>query len=51
MKMVAKQLSIFLENRQGRLMEVTRVLAEENINFSAFALPRTMNSASCAACF
>lgn len=38
MKMVAKQLSIFLENRQGRLMEVTRVLAEENINFSALCI-------------
>ena len=29
--MVAKQLSIFLENKSGRLTEVTEVLAKENI--------------------
>jgi len=33
--MVAKQLSIFLENKSGRLTEVTEVLAKENINLSA----------------
>ena len=32
--MVAKQLSIFLENKSGRLTEVTEVLAKENINLS-----------------
>ena len=31
--MVAKQLSIFLENKSGRLTEVTEVLAKEGINW------------------
>ena len=35
--MVAKQLSIFLENKSGRLTEVTEVLAKEGINLSANA--------------
>ncbi len=33
-----KQLSIFLENRKGRLKEVTQVLAEANVNIRALAL-------------
>ena len=33
-----KQLSIFLENRKGRLREVTQVLAEANVNIRALAL-------------
>ncbi len=36
--MIAKQLSIFLENKSGRLTEVTQVLAEENINLSALCI-------------
>jgi ATPase subunit of ABC transporter with duplicated ATPase domains len=32
--MVAKQLSIFLENKSGRLTEVTEVLAKEGVNLS-----------------
>ena len=36
--MVAKQLSIFLENKSGRLTEVTEVLAEEGINLSALSI-------------
>ena len=36
--MVAKQLSIFLENKSGRLTEVTEVLAKEGINFSALCI-------------
>ena len=36
--MVAKQLSIFLENKSGRLTEVTEVLAKENINLSALGI-------------
>lgn len=36
--MVAKQLSIFLENNTGRLTEVTEVLAKENINLSALCI-------------
>ena len=36
--MVAKELSIFLENKSGRLTEVTEVLAKENINLSALCI-------------
>ncbi len=36
--MIAKQLSIFLENKSGRLKEVTEVLARENINLSALCI-------------
>ena len=35
---VAKHLSIFLENKSGRLTEVTEVLAKENINLSALCI-------------
>ena len=30
--MFVKQLSVFIENREGRLEEVTEVLKQENIN-------------------
>ena len=33
--MVAKQLSIFLENKSGRLTEVTEVLAKEGYSSAA----------------
>ncbi len=36
--MVIKQLSVFIENRTGRINEVTRILAEKGINMSAFSL-------------
>lgn len=36
--MVAKQLSIFLENKEGRLTEVTEVLAREGVNLSALCI-------------
>ena len=36
-----KQLSIFLENKAGRLAEVTGILAESNINIRALALADT----------
>ena len=36
--MVTKQLSIFLENKSGRLTEVTEVLAQENVNLSALCI-------------
>lgn len=39
--MIAKQLSIFLENKSGRLTEVTRVLAEGGINLSALCIAET----------
>ena len=33
-----KQLSIFLDNRRGRLLEVTQALEEKNINIRALAM-------------
>lgn len=39
--MYVKQISIFLENRAGRLEEITRVLAEGNINIRALSLADT----------
>ncbi len=36
-----EQLSIFLENRAGRLAEVTKVLAEANINIRALSVADT----------
>lgn len=36
--MIAKQLSIFLENKSGRLTEVTEILANEGINLSALSI-------------
>ena len=36
--MIAKQLSIFLENKFGRLTEVTEILAKEGINLSALCI-------------
>ena len=39
--MIVKQLSVFLENEAGRLNEVTALLAEANINISAFSVADT----------
>ncbi|MDR0757512.1 MAG: amino acid-binding protein [Tannerella sp.] len=36
--MYIKQLSIFLENRQGRFTEVAKLLGKENINMTAFTV-------------
>lgn len=36
-----QQLSVFLENRSGRLLEVTRVLAENSVNMTAFSIADT----------
>ena len=41
--MVAKQLSIFLENKSGRLTEVTEVLAKEGINLSALCIAENVD--------
>jgi hypothetical protein len=39
--MIIKQLSVFLENKTGRLNEVTRILGEGGINMSAFSVADT----------
>lgn len=39
--MTAKQLSVFIENRQGRLGEVLNVLKNENINILSLSLADT----------
>lgn len=39
--MKVKQISVFLENRSGRLAEVTRVLGENNLNIRALSLADT----------
>lgn len=39
--MIVTQLSIFLENKDGRLSELYEVLAAEKINFSAWSLAET----------
>lgn len=39
--MIAKQVSVFLENKSGRLNEVTRILADAGINISAFTIADT----------
>ncbi|GHT31871.1 hypothetical protein FACS189434_02450 [Bacteroidia bacterium] len=36
--MITKQLSIFLENKTGRLNDVAKILGEADINMSAFSL-------------
>jgi hypothetical protein len=36
--MVAKQLSVFLENKSGRLTEVTQVLGNNGVNLSALSI-------------
>jgi hypothetical protein len=39
--MIIKQLSVFLENKSGRLSEVTNILAEAGINMTAFSIADT----------
>ena len=39
--MLAKQLSIFLENKKGRLNEVTDILGRADINLSAMSIAET----------
>lgn len=41
--MIIKQISIFIENRKGRLAEVTKLLADNNINISALSIADTTN--------
>jgi len=39
--MIIKQLSVFLENKSGRLTDVTGALADAEINISAFSIADT----------
>ena len=39
--MIIKQLSVFLEDRSGRLTELTRILAENDINITALSVAET----------
>jgi hypothetical protein len=39
--MIIKQLSVFIENKSGRLTEITETLASANINMSAFSIADT----------
>jgi hypothetical protein len=39
--MIIKQLSVFLENKSGRLTEVTKAMADHHINISAFSIAET----------
>ena len=39
--MIIKQVSVFLENKSGRLSEVTQILGETGINISAFTIADT----------
>ena len=39
--MVTKQISIFLENKRGRINDVTKVLAANGINMDAFCIAET----------
>ncbi len=39
--MITKQVSVFLENKSGRLNEVTQILGEAGINISAFTIADT----------
>ena len=39
--MLVKQISVFLENKSGRLAEVTRILGDRNIDISALSIADT----------
>ncbi len=39
--MTIKQISVFLENKSGRINEVTRALAQASINMHAFSMSET----------
>jgi hypothetical protein len=46
--MKVEQISIFIENKSGRLAEITRILGDAGINIRALSLADTRISASCA---
>lgn len=39
--MIIKQLSVFLENKTGRINDVTNILGKEQINLTAFSMAET----------
>ena len=41
--MLIKQISVFLENRKGRLSEITEILAKNDINIRALSIADTSN--------
>jgi len=41
--MIIKQISIFVENKSGRLAEITDIIAKNNINLKALSLADTSN--------
>ncbi len=41
--MSVKQISVFLENKEGRLADVTKVLGEQGIDISALSIADTTN--------
>ena len=41
--MIIKQISIFVENKPGRLAEITGIIADNNINMRALSLADTSN--------
>ncbi len=41
--MIIKQISIFIENRKGRLAELTKLLADNGVNIRALSLADTAN--------
>lgn len=41
--MIIKQISIFIENRKGRLAEVTDIIAKNGINIRALSIADTMH--------
>jgi hypothetical protein len=41
--MLVKQISVFLENKSGRLADVTRILSENHINIRALSIADTLD--------
>ena len=39
--MIIKQVSVFLENKTGRINEVTKILSQHGINMQAFSMAET----------
>jgi len=41
--MLVKQISVFIENKKGKLAEITRVLKDHNVDISAISIADTEN--------